>query len=284
MGGLSLALLLACRRPALHVDPRVTPSDARVEASSEAASPPSADASVSPEAALEGDARAALPPLAGEWLQRWTMPSGATVYVTPPQGATEPRPVVVAIHGAEDRADWACGEWRSTFSGFAWVLCPQGVPLRTAFAWNSETAIAKQAFEAVEALRARHGAYVAEGPLLYGGFGQGATLARFVVAAHPGVFDPVVLVEAGHTPISAPVVIYGLKQGKVPHAVLSCSTDGCATFLRDLVVAAKEAGYDLRTNDAGRRGHVFDGEVMRTLGGTLARLFASDPRYARWIR
>jgi pimeloyl-ACP methyl ester carboxylesterase len=207
------------------------------------------------------------------------MPSGRAVFVTRPQGATGPRPIVLAVHGAEDRADWACSEWRATTAGFAWVLCPQGDPLRSAYAWPSANAIAKQAFEARDALRDRYGSYVAPGPLLYGGFSQGASLASSVVAAHPGEFGPVIMVEAGHTPLSAPSVVFGLKKGGVARAMISCSTDGCATFSSELVRASKRASFDLFTNDAGRRGHVFDGEVMRSLGETLVKLVAGDSRY-----
>ena len=225
------------------------------------------------------DSSASLPPLSGDWISRWSLPSGSVVYVTRPQGATGPRPVILAAHGAEDRPDWACSEWRATVGGYAWVLCPQGVPLRTGYAWPSAEAIAKQGFEARDALRARYPAYVAEGPMLLAGFSQGATLASSVVAAHPGDFDRVVMVEAGHTPISADGVIYGLKKGKVERAILSCSTRGCDAFLGELTRAAAKGGFALLTNDVGLRGHVFDGEVMRTLGVEMVKLVEGDERY-----
>jgi pimeloyl-ACP methyl ester carboxylesterase len=153
------------------------------------------------------------------------------------------------------------------------------VPLRTGYAWPSAEAIARQGFEARDALRARYPAYVADGPMLLAGFSQGATLASSVVAAHPGEFDRVVMVEAGHTPISAAGVIYGLKKGKVERAMLSCSTRGCEAFLGELTRAASKAGFELLTNDAGLRGHVFDGEVMKTLGEGMVKLVEGDGRY-----
>lgn len=222
---------------------------------------------------------ASLPPLGGEWIERWTMPSGATVFVTRPLGATGPRPIVLGVHGAEDRADWACSEWHGATAGFAWVLCPQGVALRSAYAWSSPDAIATLAFEARDVLRSRSGSYVAPGPVLYGGFSQGASLASSVVAAHPGDFGPVVMVEAGHTPLSASGVVFGLKKGRVDRALLSCSTGGCSAFSSELVLASKRSSFELLTNDAGRRGHVFDGVVIKSLGETMINLVAGDPRY-----
>jgi pimeloyl-ACP methyl ester carboxylesterase len=225
------------------------------------------------------DASTELAPLEGEWIERWTMPSGAVVFVTRPQGATRARPIVIAVHGAEDHADWACSEWRATVGGFAWVLCPQGVPLRSGYAWSSAEMIAARAFEARDMLQARYGPYVAPGPLLYGGFSQGATLASSVVSTHPGQFDRVVMVEAGHTPLSPSGVIFGLKKGQVGMATISCSTGGCAAFSSELLMAARNASFDLLTNDGGRRGHVFDGVTIKSLGDTLVKMVAADPRF-----
>jgi len=264
MYGLLASALGACARPA----PAPQPAP---DAASDAALPASHDAKV--------DHAVRLPPLAGDWVERWTLPSGATVFVTRPLGASGPRPVVVGVHGAEDRADWACSEWHGAVGGYAWVLCPQGVPLRAAYAWGSSESSAQLAFEARDELRARSGAYVAEGPLLYAGFSQGASLASSVVAAHPGEFNRVVMVEAGHTPLSSPAVIFGLAKGKVGRALLSCSTGGCATFSTDLALAAKRSAFELLTNDAGRRGHVFDGVVIKSLGEAMVKLVAGDPRY-----
>jgi hypothetical protein len=87
------------------------------------------------------------------------------------------------------------------------------------------------------------------------------------------------MVEAGHTPLSAPSVVFGLKKGGVARAMISCSTGGCAAFLSELVGASKRASFDLFTNDASRRGHVFDGELMRSLGEAMVKLVAGDSRY-----
>jgi pimeloyl-ACP methyl ester carboxylesterase len=140
--------------------------------------------------------------------------------------------------------------------------------------------IAKRAFEARDILVARYGPYVSRGPLLYGGFSQGATLASSVVAAHPGEFDRVIMVEAGHTPLSATGVIYGLKRGGVETAAISCSTGGCATFSKDLVAAARDASFELLTSDGGRRGHVFDGVTMESVGQTIVQMVAADARFS----
>src|SRR5262245_2305001 len=55
----------------------------------------------------------ALAPLVAEsWLITLPAEGFEDVFTSVPLGAAEPRPVVVALHGIQDRAEWACGEWR----------------------------------------------------------------------------------------------------------------------------------------------------------------------------
>src|SRR5687768_13700772 len=51
--------------------------------------------------------KAALAALRAEWLITMPVEGFRDARVTVPQGATEPRPVVVALHGAGDRPEWA---------------------------------------------------------------------------------------------------------------------------------------------------------------------------------
>ncbi|HMA94302.1 MAG TPA: hypothetical protein VKP30_16535 [Polyangiaceae bacterium] len=55
---------------------------------------------------------------------------------TLPLGTTEKRPVVVAVHGAGDRPNWACGGWRIALEAYAFVACPSGLPMsHQTFGW-----------------------------------------------------------------------------------------------------------------------------------------------------
>src|SRR5262249_55456731 len=50
----------------------------------------------------------------------------ATVSV--PLGATEARPLLIALHGNFDRPEWQCGTWRGITHGYPFIVCPRGVP------------------------------------------------------------------------------------------------------------------------------------------------------------
>ncbi len=121
--------------------------------------------------------------------------------VSVPLGATSPRSVVVAAHGRNDRPEWACGEWRGITEAGPFILCPHGVPADAppgrglAFAGVERT---RHEIDAgLAALRARFGAYVTDGPMIYAGFSLGAILGVSVVADDPGRFPIAVLGEGG---------------------------------------------------------------------------------------
>lgn len=227
---------------------------------------------------------APLPPaLEGAPLQRLDLEGGAHAFVALPIGAREKRPVVVGVHGAGDHADWSCSEWQAVTAGWAFVVCPQGVRHPTdptAFVWGSAEAIAAQADQAVRAVRARYAQWVDDGPLVYGGWSQGASLSAQVVASRPGTYDRVVLVEVGHTPLDAQQVAASLVAGGVTRAVVSCSSLKCRGFATAFEGAARRRGLPVRVNDVGLRGHWFDEPVGRTLGPAFVWMVEDQRRFA----
>ena len=223
------------------------------------------------------------PALEGAPVERLELEGGGQAFVALPLGARDKRAVVVGVHGAGDRADWSCSEWQAVTAGWAFVVCPQGVRHPTApdaFVWGSAESIASRADQAVRALRERYGQWVGEGPLIYGGWSQGATLASQVIASRPGTYDRAVLVEVGHTPLDARQVAASLVAGGVTRAVVSCSSWKCRSFAKDFEAAASRRGLAVRVNDVGLRGHWFDGPVFRTLGPTFVWMVDDQPRFA----
>lgn len=251
---------------------------ARETAARDAAATPSAE-TTSPAAATPP--APALAPLPGPWLSPLVVDEGEA-FVAVPVGAREPRPVIVGVHGAGDRADWACSEWWATTAGYAFVVCPKGVPSpwKGFSSWGSAEQIARRADGAVRALRARYGAHVASGPLVYGGWSQGGTLAAQVIASHPGVYTRALLLEVGHTPLDPRATVASLQRGGVERAILECTSMPCRAFGRDLDRAAKRAALPLQIVDVGLRGHVFDEPVFRALGPAFVALVEDDPRWA----
>jgi len=213
------------------------------------------------------EAKPELAPLQGTWISEINE-NGVRYWVALPLGARERRPLIVGIHGAGDRADWACSEWLTTLGSHAFVVCPVGVPAqwKDTFSWGSAEMIATRSERAVAAVKARYADYIAEGPLVYGGWSQGATLASQVFLARPKMFDRVVLVEAGHTPLDASAVAAGLVKGGAIRAVVACSSMPCRGFATQLEAAAKRAKLPVRTVDVGLRGHWFDEPMFRAIG------------------
>jgi hypothetical protein len=233
-----------------------------------------------PPAKAEGPA---LAPLEGNWLVQLDLEGGGKAYAALPIGAREKRVVVVGVHGAGDRPDWSCSEWQAVTAGWAFVVCPIGVPhpaYPNTFVWGSAESIAKSAEKAVAALRSRYGAWMDDGPLVYGGWSQGASLASAVIASRPGAYDRAVLVELGHTPLDASAVAAGIVAGGVRHAVVSCSSWPCRTFAKDFEGAARRRHLAVRVNDVGLRGHWFDEPVFRTLGPQFVWMFEEERRFA----
>lgn len=234
-------------------------------------------------ASHDREATPKLPPLEGEWLERLELPNGSYAFASIPVGAREKRPIVVGVHGAGDRPDWSCSEWRAVTAEWAFVVCPVGVrhPVdKQAFVWGSANAIAARADDAVAALRAKYGAWIDDGPLVYGGWSQGGTLASQVIASRPGVYDRAVLVEVGYTPLDANQVARSFLGAGIKRAVVTCASVKCRGFARDLETAGKHQTLPVRVTDVGLRGHWFDEPVFRSIGPAFAWMVEDQPRYA----
>ena len=50
--------------------------------------------------------------------------------VVPPASKEGKRPVVIALHGNFDRAQWNCEELPALVEGRAWLVCIRGIPRR----------------------------------------------------------------------------------------------------------------------------------------------------------
>jgi hypothetical protein len=236
------------------------------------------------------DAAATLAPLDDPNGALVTIPleGGGEAHVALPLGAQSRRPVVVGVHGAGDRADWSCSEWHAIVGASAFVVCPHGADdprWRGTLVWGSGAAIAHESARAVAALRTRYGAYVADGPMLYGAWSQGATLAGSAVpAAGAGTFSQVVLVEIGHTPVDATATARAFARAGVRKLVVSCSSSPCREFAGRMRAACTAVGLPLHVVDVGLRGHWFDQPVFDALQRELPWMVGDDPRWARDAR
>jgi pimeloyl-ACP methyl ester carboxylesterase len=274
----------AARGSAKSTPPVPAARSAAASASASTAAPTSAPlASTRTELAIAPappPAAPALAPLDGPEMLSFKLDDGGEAFVVVPLGATSPRPVILGVHGAGDRHDWSCVEWQASARRYPFVVCPRGVPTSKEFyAWGSPDLIVKRAEKALALVKDRYPAYVADGPVLYGGWSQGAMLTAQVVSARPGLFERVIMIEIGHTPLDANGVGFGLKAGAVTRAVVSCSSPPCRGKSRELAKTLPRYGVAVEQNDVGDRGHWFDDPVFKTLGPKIGWVTEGDPRW-----
>jgi hypothetical protein len=122
--------------------------------------------------------------------------------VSLPLGASEPRPLVVAAHGAGDRPEHPCAFWRNIVGDRAFVLCPRGYPMnphtapdKTGYFFTTHHALGAEMESAISALLVRYRLHVDAAAPIFAGFSQGATLGAALLPSHPARFARAVLIE-----------------------------------------------------------------------------------------
>jgi hypothetical protein len=247
---LGLVTLIGCRD---RSPPRA--SEARVTSAAAASAAPSTASNLGRD----------LPPLGGERLVRLPLEGFGDAAVSVPLGATSPRDVVVGVHGRNDRPEWACGEWRGVTDARPFILCPHGVPVDAppgrglAFAGAERTR--REIDAGLVALRARFGAYVADGPMIYAGFSLGALLGVAIVAEAPARFPIAVLGEGGQEQWT-PERVASFAKGGGQRVLFVCSTGACEVQSTRPLAALERAGVQTKLVSAGRIGHLVDDRVV----------------------
>jgi dienelactone hydrolase len=276
---LGRAAALALAAVACH-SPRQAPSaaassaaPAAVRSAPSSASPPSASSApvVEPQLPRVIDTRDfAVLPVAG---------FGDAVVSIPSDGS-EPRRIVLALHGNFDRPEWQCEVWRRITRGAAWVLCPRGIPRRDVpkamdrWEWGSLQSTKAELVAAIAALRARYGAHVAEGRVVFTGFSLGAILgARLLQDAELKV-GAAVLVEGGYQGwTSAKAKALAPSFGQV---LFACGQSACKNAYRyQLEPVFQRAGIQSALVADVKAGHTYDDPVAALVAAEWPAVIAS---------
>ena len=273
---LFLAVLTAqaCHEPAA--------SDVAPHASARAASASASSPLVTPAAPMASTpTHAELEPLSNvAWIEHLELDGGHEAYVCPPIGAREPRPLMVAVHGAGDRAEWSCGGWRMVAGEYAFVVCPQGLKMDpTRFAWDSADTIRRRVASAIAAARARFGSYIADGPTLYVGFSQGATLAGPTLLDPAQSFPLVVLAEGGYGLVQSRAFLGKLKGRGVDSVLLACGTPACFTSMRGAEPNLRAVGIPALIGGDQKAGHNLNGAMQAGLQKIWPQFVAGLPNW-----
>src|SRR5579859_4058589 len=231
------------------------------------------------------DPPASLPPLdAPSGIVPLTVPDFRDAMVSVPLGATERRPLVLALHGNYDRPEWQCETWREAMKGYPFVLCPRGVPRRDAppsldrWTYGKPAEVHREIEAALAALATRFGDYIAPGTILYVGFSLGAILGVGIVAGDAARFPRAVLIEGGQSGWSdARARAYAAAGGK--RILFACGQRACKTEAKGAEKILARAGVETRNVYGGEVGHTYDGPVAEEIARALPWLVGDDPRW-----
>lgn len=231
---------------------------------------PTSDASAAPVAAVPLPSASTLPPLDSSWLVHLQLEGFGKAMVAAPTGANSPRPILVGVHGIRDRPEWACGEFLGVTRGHPFILCPHGYPADAGpddtLGFRSVDELKREIYAGVAAVRAKFGRYVAEGPMIYGGFSRGAFFGVNIVADDPANFPVVVLGEGGQTPWTKERATR-FARGGGKRVLFSCSTPECERQTPAAIAILQQAGVEAKMVSAGHIGHIVDDRVVQLIRG-----------------
>ncbi len=199
--------------------------------------------------------------------------------VAVPLGAREPRPVVIALHGVADRADWQCGSWTGISGGRPFVLCPRGIRRGKTESWGNALETEKELRAALAALKKRFGAHVAAGSVVLAGYSLGALRAVRILKQEPSFFSRVVLVEGGHELLDATTAaVFARGGGK--RILFACGQRACAAESERRIVYLRRAGAEAELVTDFAVGHALDGRMAKAIERRWGWLVSGDPQFA----
>lgn len=218
-----------------------------------------------------------LPPLRSDWLL--TIGDGdATTVIMPPIGATAPARLVIGVHGAGDRPDWACGGWRLGSAVTAFIACPQGVPMSTTtFGWSTPAQLQERALASLEVVRARYPEYLSKEPLVFAGFSQGATFAEPFLRKHAARFPIAILAEGGYRTAQSPSFAKAYRAAGGRRVVLVCGSPSCFTSARGAKRVIEGAGLQVLIVGDPKAGHNLNQQMQQALQASWSDIVAPLP-------
>ena len=219
-----------------------------------------------------------LPPLeAKSWLVDLEVTGFGAARVAVPLGARTPRPLAVALHGDQDRPEWACGSYRSAVGSKAFVLCPAGLPLSNErYGLLSSEHQTSELRAALPALKARFGKHLARGSIVLAALGPSAETAFELALKEPSFFSYLILVDAPLVRLDAAFAArFGAAGGR--SVLVVCGEGACDEGADQRVRTLLPAGVNAKLVRHPGRG--LDATAAATIAKEWSWLVAKDPRF-----
>ena len=216
------------------------------------------------------------------------VPGHAPAVVSLPLGATSPRPLLVAAHGAGDRAEWHCELWRGIVGDRAFVLCPQGrrtdervPPANASYYYPDHFALDRELEAAIRALGERYREFLDSSRAVYTGFSQGAIHGSQVIVLHPEKFPRAALVEGGNGFFNEWSVYAARKyaNGGGKRVLFACGSPACVRTAERCAGYLKKAGVEARVVHAEGAGHSYGPPMDAELRASFEWLVEGDARF-----
>ncbi len=216
------------------------------------------------------------PLTASSWLIDLEVPGFGAAKLAVPIGATEPRSIVIALHGAADRPEWACGAWRGIAGPRPFVLCPRGVARAdfaapdTRFTFGAAADVSLELRAGLAALKNKFGDHVAPGSVVFAGFELGADRVADIAQQEPTFFSRLVMVapsvEAWPTPEAA---LFGRRGGE---RVLFAAGQATRDAVEQKAVLTRRGDAEAKAIFLGDRAPALDGASIALLKASWAWL------------
>lgn len=208
------------------------------------------------------------------------------VVAWPTQKSDRPLPIVVALHGSYDQPEWNCEVYQQVVRGSAVVLCPRGrlrwdtptdPPMMRFFFPSTGGWIFREVDAALSALKESAPGRIADGPVVYAGFSQGAILAAPLLPSRGARFSRAILVEGGAGWSNDGARAYAKAGGQ--RVLFACGQSGCNTRAHATAATLEKAGVRTKVTYAPDQGHTYDGAVQRDIAQAFAWLVEGDARF-----
>ncbi|MFO0677614.1 MAG: hypothetical protein U0169_13855 [Polyangiaceae bacterium] len=207
-------------------------------------------------------------------------PFGPAV-VSLPTGANSPRPVVVALHGRNEKPERMCALVREWVGVRAFVVCPRGTPAAegAGFDFVDDTAASREVEASVSALVSRFGSMASATDRVYVGFSRGAFVGPAVVARAAKDYRSVILVEGGQD-LWTEAAVADFAAGGTARVLFACGTPDCWSESERPASALERAGIPSKRVMGEGQGHDMGGTVKAAIEKAFPWVVDGDDRWS----
>jgi hypothetical protein len=229
--------------------------------------------------APSASAKALLSPLASQsWILPLAAPGFAAAQLALPLGARSPRPLLVALHGDDDRPEWLCGSYHHIVRSRAFVLCPTGFARGDRFTLGSTLVTKNELRALLPALKARYGPYLAKGSVVLAALGPSVPQALEIALEEPSFFSRLVLIDGSLERLTLGVVQRFASAGGKSVLVVCSAGSPCRAGAAEHLRSLERAGVETRLL-APEKGSGLDGEITALLTNEWPWFVRQEPRW-----